>query len=329
MEAMQAFEDELEKLRDIAGVNPEKYPIRWIKWETQYKSDSGLRAPPWRESEGDIGYVIADTHDQGIVVILCKNDNTCYRIKGYVVTPTGDEELDYEQIGSVQHDLKSVLSEVSPVFSSLIDDALTESPRNGEKTERAPALDNELISLPQPILILKPNTDENEKDNEDEKEVEDDQPIVSYPRQPPNDSEYWAIYQKMKRFASNRTDPLNQDLQDVKNNPNLKETTGQRAILEANALPAMLDVLRIKQAQHATDTHQSQQAEAVVQILAQITVSPNIRRIIANDQNVETLLQILIKEERSLMDGLFTIIANCCKNTQFRELIIKDRKSVV
>ncbi|OHS93162.1 Armadillo/beta-catenin-like repeat family protein [Tritrichomonas foetus] len=325
MQWMEKFEEELEQLRDIAGVDPEKYPLRWLKWETQYRSESGVRAPPWREAEGDLGYIIADTHDNGIIVILCKNDGSCYQIKGYVVNETGAEELCYEPNGSIQTTIRGVLSDASPIFKELIDQALAEPPVNEETLTSRKALDNDLISLPQPVLILTPPQNDNDKEGEEENEVEDDQPIVPYPRAPPNDSEYWNIFQKMKRFASNLTDPLNQDLQDVKNNPNLKETTGQRAILDANALPAMLDVLRIKQAQHATDSHQSQQAEAVVQILSQITVSPNIRRIIATDQNVETLLQILIKEERSLMDGLFTIIANCCKNTQFRELVIKHK----
>ena len=326
MEMMERFEDEVEKLRELAGVDPERYPIRWIKWETQYKSESGIRAPPWRESEGDLGYVIADTHDQGIIVILCKNDGTCYQIKGYVVTQTGSEELCYDPIGSPQNDLKSVLSSVSQVFAQLIDSALTEPPVKDEKgSSRQPALDNELISLPQPILILAPQKSDQDKESEEANEVEDDQPIVPYPRAPPNDSEYWNIFQRMKRFASNPTDPLNNDLQEIKNNPNLKEIAGQRAILESNALPSMLNILRIKQSQHSTDSHLSQQAEAVVQIISQITVSPNIRRIISNDQNVETILQILIKEEAPLMDGLYTTIANCCKNTQFRELILKHK----
>lgn len=326
MEFMQRFEEELDKLREIAGVDPEKYPLRWIKWETQYKSESGIRAPPWREAEGDLGYIIADTHDNGIIVILCKNDGACYQIKGYVVNSTGAEELCYDSIGSQKEDLKSVLTEASPIFAELIETALSEPiEKRDENAPRPAALDNDLISLPQPVLILTPTQNDTDKENEEENEVEDDQPIVPYPRAPPNDAEYWNIFQRMRRFASNPTDPLNQELQDVKNNPNLKETTGQRAILDANALPAMMDILRIKQAQHTIDSHQSQQAEAVVQILAQITISPNIRRIIAVDQNVETLLQILIKEERSLMDGLFTTIANCCKNTQFRELILKHK----
>ncbi|OHT12507.1 Armadillo/beta-catenin-like repeat family protein [Tritrichomonas foetus] len=324
MEAMKRFEEELTTLRNVAGIDPEKYPLRWIKWETQYKSENGFRAPPWREAEGDIGYVIAYTHDHGILVILCKNDDTCYQIKGYVVNEKGAEELCYDAIGSPQNDLKTVISGVSEIFKEKIDEVLAEPPEPEEGITTRAVLDNELISLPQPVLILTNPTQEAEKE-EEANEVEDDDPIIPFPRAPPNDSEYWNIFQKMKRFAANPTDPLNQDLQDTKNSPQLKETTGQRAILDANALPAMLDVLRIKQAQHTVDSHQSQQAEAVIQILAQITISPNIRRLIATDQNVDTLLGILIKEERSLMDGLFTSIANCCKNTMFRELLIKHK----
>ena len=323
MDSMNKFEEELERLRDVAGIDPEKYPMRWIKWETQYKNENGIRAPPWREAEGDIGYVIAFTHDEGIIVILCKNDGTCYQIKGYVVNEKGEEELCYDPIGGIENNLKNVLVGCSQIFKNLIDDVLQEPPPVDERSlTTRKALDNELISLPQPVLILHDQTKEAESEPE-EQEVEDDEPIVPFPRVPPNDQEYWNVFQKMKRFAANPADPLNKDLQDARNSPQLKEVAGQRAILDSNALPAMLDVLRIKQAQHNVDSHLDQQAEAVIQILSQITNSPNIRRIISKDQNVETLLGILKKEEYVLMNGLYTTIANCCKNTNFRELFIK------
>ncbi|OHS94331.1 Armadillo/beta-catenin-like repeat family protein [Tritrichomonas foetus] len=322
MSAMEKFEDEVELLRDISGVDSEKYPIRWLKWETQYKSPSGTRAPTWREEEGDLGYVIASTHDKGIVVIMCKNDGTCCLIKGYYVTESGAEELCYDQIGATQPDIKSALSEASEVFANLINDSLSERPTEDERDRKI--LDNELITLPQPVLVLAPPTSENDEGNDEENEAEDDDPIVPYPRAPPNDGEYWNINKKLKNFARNPADPINSDLHDLANNPNLKEAIGQRAVLDAAALPAMFDVLKIKQAQHTVEMHQSRLAEDVVQVLSQITTSPNIRRHIATEPNVKILLGILKKEERPLMEGLFTTIANCCHNTKFRELLVKN-----
>jgi hypothetical protein len=32
--------------------------LETIDWESAYVSASGLRAPPWRQSDGDLGYVV-------------------------------------------------------------------------------------------------------------------------------------------------------------------------------------------------------------------------------------------------------------------------------
>ncbi|OHT17644.1 Armadillo/beta-catenin-like repeat family protein [Tritrichomonas foetus] len=321
-EYMIKFEEEVEKLRKVSGVNPDKYPLRWIKWETQFKQPSGSRAPPWRETEGDLGYVIASTHDQGIVVIMCKDDGQCCPIKGYVVQSDGSEELDYEPTGSMKGSLKSVLEDFSEHFKEnyeVIDP--NEIPSEAELSREI--LKNDLISLPQPVLILTPPTNDNDNDN-NENEIEDDEPIIPYPKTPPNDQEYWTIYRKMCDYVKTATDPTNTILHEIAGNPNLKETIGQRAILAAGALPSILNVLTIKQAQHSSESHQSRQAEDVIQILSMITLSPNIRRHIAKNETVKDLLEILKKEERPLMEGLFMTIANCCLNTAFRELILKN-----
>ena len=320
--AMEKFENEVEDLRKISGVNPEKYPLRWIKWETQFKQPSGSRAPPWREAKGDLGYVIASTHDKGITVIMCKQDGTCCMIKGYVVQDDGSEELDYDEVGSSQSTIKDILKGYSDHFKELYKDIEDNGIAMDSDVPRE-ILKNDLISLPQPVLILTPPTTENENDHP-ENEVEDDEPIVPYPKAPPTDSEYWTIFRKMTDYVKTATDPTNTILHEIAGNPNLKETIGQRAILAAGALPSILNVLTIKQAQHTAESHQSRQAEDVIQILSQITVSPIIRRHIAKNETVKDLLEILRKEEPALMDGLFMTIANCCQNTAFRELILKN-----
>lgn len=322
-EIMKKFEDEVEALRKVSGVNSDIFPLRWIKWETQFKQPSGSRAPPWRESKGDLGYVIASLHDEGIVVILCNKDSKCYSIKGYVVQSDGSEELDYEKIGEEQETLRDVLLNISEEFKEKIDGVLERGIEIESMVDRK-ILDNDLISLPQPVLILTPPTNENENDGKED-EIEDDEPIIPYPKTPPNDQEYWTIYRKMCDYVKTAgSDPTNTILHEIADSPNLKESIGQRAILAAGALPSILNVLTIKQAQHSIETYQTKQAEYVLQILAQITLSPNIRRQIAKPEVVKDLLEILKKEEPPLMEGLFTTMANCCQNTLFRELVLKQ-----
>ena len=324
-EVMKSFEDEVEQLRELGGVEKDRFPLKWIKWETQFKSPNGTRAPIWREAAGDIGYVIASLHDTGVVVILCRNDGKCFQIKGYTVNKaqSGAESLDYTPVGPEFTSLKGVLCDISENFKDKISAALEEHPVESDEnlTARA-ALSNDLISLPQPVIYLTPPTDGAGEDDAGEVAV-DDEPLVSFPRQLPSDNEYWNITTPMKEFVKHSTDPMNTTLQTVAKNPNLKEVVGQRAILDAGALPAILDVLRIRQAQHSVDAKQAQQAIAAVHILAQITLSPNVRVHISNDDAVKIVVDMLRKDEKPLMKDLLTTIANCCHNTKFRELIIK------
>ena len=322
MSAMDRFDAEVEKLRQISGMKPHKHPLRWIKWETPFKSKSGLRVPPWREEAGDCGYVIASTHDTGICVILCKQDGRCYRIKGYEVTKTGGEELNYEKTGHTHETIKSTLAEISKVFKEGIEKA-KESDSDSDAVVSKKALDNDLISLPQPVLVLTPPTLGTENEDGAANVAEDDEPVVQFPRTPPSDNDYWNTHEKMKNFIRHSSDPLNHDLQDVAANPNLKEITCIRAFLDTGAIPAIIDVLRIKQAQHTVEAKQNQQAEAACQILAQITVSPNIRRHMSSPDTVKVLLGMLKKEEPGNLGNLFTIIANCSHNTAFRDLVVK------
>jgi HEAT repeat protein len=323
-ETIARFEQEVEALRAVSGVDATKFPLKWIKWETQFRSPNGTRAPIWREPEGDIGYVLASTHDSGIVVILCKDDGTCYPIVGYIVDKErkGSESLDYTAKGSPSPTLQAALSALSPIFAAKIEAALSERPAPDDISSDLVILKNDLISLPQPVLLLTPPTDGEAEGGEGEVQ-EDDDKIIPYPKQLPSDVEYWNITKPMKDFARHPADPMDTTLQDIASNPNLREVIGQRAILDAGALGAIIDVLRIRQAQHAAESRQSQQAAAAVQILSQISLSPNVRRVIANDDAVKVLLDILKKEERALMSGLFTTIANCCRNHKFRELVIK------
>lgn len=324
-EEMERFERELDELRDVSGVDAEKFPLKWIKWETQFKSPSGTRAPIWRESEGDIGYVIASLHDTGVVVILCRNDGKCFPIKGYVVDKSNDgaESLDYTPTGPEFTTLKGVLCDVSRNFKAKISEALADRPVESDDgiKDRA-ALDNELISLPQPVIYLTPPTD-GAGSGDDGTVAVDDEPVVPFPRQLPTDNDYWNIMKPMKDFSRHAADPMNTTLQDIAKNPNLKEPVGQRAVLDAGSIPALFDVLRIRQASHTVDAKQAQQAAAAVHILSQVTLSPNVRVNVANDESVKTLVDMLRKEEKPLMNGLLVTLSNCCHNTAFRELLIK------
>ena len=132
------------------------------------------------------------------------------------------------------------------------------------------------------------------------------------------------ILGKMKNFTANTADPTNTDLQDICNNPALREAPGQRAVLQAGAISAMRDVLRIKQIREGGDTRRAAQVEAAIKIFAAISLSPQVRRHMANDDTVNIFIDILKRDESKVLNDLFTTIANCCHNTNFRNLLLKN-----
>ncbi|EAY06639.1 Armadillo/beta-catenin-like repeat family protein [Trichomonas vaginalis G3] len=321
---MEKFETELLQLKDISGIDKVIYPLNWIRWESEYKTSSGIRAPPWRQSEGDIGYILASTHDKGVVAILCKNDETCVQIKGYIVNADGEEELDYTPQGSPANTLTELLSGISEIFKEKAPTITKEEAENAAKF-KAQEVHNDLDTLPTPVLVLTQPEDENDEEGDEEQEQEDDEPIVPFPKQT-NSDEYSTIYPKMKNFTANTADPTNTDLQDLCNNPALKEQAGQRAVLMAGAISAMRDVLCMKQIREGNDTRRSAQIEAAIKIFAAISLSPMIRRHLANEDTVKIFMDILKRDEPRVMNDLFTTIANCCHNTKFRHIILRNKK---
>ena len=321
---MESFEQQVEQLRLVAGADPDIFPISWIRWETDYKDPStGLRAPIWNQALGHMGYILCKTFDSGVCTILCNNDETCVIIKGYQVNDEAGENLDTTPLSEPAPDLKTLLSEFSPIFKEKIDAALEEAPKV-ELRAIVSTVNNELVTLPQPVLVL--TQAENDYVTEEAGiEQEDDEPVLPFPKQATSSDDYPTILSKLKNFTANAADPANTDLQEIMNSPAFRDASGQRAVLQAGAISAMRDILRLKQMREGGDARRAAQVEAAIKIFASISVSPLIRRHLANDDTVEILMDILKRDEAKVLNDLFTVIANCCHNTNFRNILLKNQ----
>ena len=319
---MEKFDAELDELRAFCGANPEKHPLRWIKWECTYISPNGTHAPPWRELKGDLGYIIASTQDAGIVVILCHQSMVCYKIKGYSITKTAAEKLDYEQDGPEFPDLKSCLSNISQVFTDNMQKALDgEMHSDTDKFVATSLIQNELVTLPQPVLVLNQPMDATDEQNGENQE-EDDEKVVPFNKATSTETEYWALHAKLRDLSNpDITDPTKHDLKELADNPVFSESSGQRAVYQAGAIPALKDILRLKQAHGFGDARVNQQ-HAALRIFSMISANALIRRHLASEDFVKILLDMLKREEIAIMPSLLTTIANCCRNTAFREFFI-------
>ena len=316
------YENELSQLKGYAGANAKKCPLKWIKWETSYTSPTGAHTPIWRELDGDIGDIIASTHDKGIVIILVKKDGICYQIKNYKVGQKANEELTYEKEGPECKSLTEALSEFSPHFKEIMEeikeDHISESDQPVVSRE---IVQNDLVTLPQPVLVLKQPTDVTAEELQQKEEPEDDEKVVPFSKPSSTEGEYWSLHAKLKQLGNpESTDPARNDLKELSENKIFEEATGQRAIYSTGSIPKLRDMLRTKQIYQLQD-QRTQQQYYILTIFSMITNNALIRRQFANEDNIKLFLELL-KREEVLLPPLLRTIANCCHNTNFRNLFI-------
>lgn len=320
---IQKYEGELENLSKYCGINAKVFPIRSINWETNYVSVSGVRSPYWREIVGELGYIVVMTHDKGKTVISVLKDGTCNVIKGYRITEKGSEVLDYLPISQNHNTIADAISSHSEIFHKLYNPERVPSQPPTARDLKSP--NNELVSLPQPVLLLI-DQEEEKGESQGPPEPEDDENLIFFSKANTTDQEYWNLVDKLKKFVQNSADPVSTEILEIAAHQYIKETAGFRAVLSTPAITAMRDVLAMRRDQ--SDTKRAGQAEAVLSVLASISVSPNIRKHLANEEMVNPLFEMIQREEVSkplttATENLFKIIANCAHNQKFRQLVAK------
>jgi hypothetical protein len=117
--SMQAIENELRLLQSLCG-HESKYCVVSINWESDFKFSSGVRAPPWRQSHGELCYLVVGTHDVGKLVLTCSQEGVFVN-KGYYIDEAGVERLNYDKASDVSPTITACLRTQSPHFAAHID----------------------------------------------------------------------------------------------------------------------------------------------------------------------------------------------------------------
>ena len=68
-------------LKTLAGREAGR-PLHTIDWDTDYVFSNGIRSPPWRQSEGELGYLEVRPHDREKLVVTARQDGYFVN-KGY------------------------------------------------------------------------------------------------------------------------------------------------------------------------------------------------------------------------------------------------------
>lgn len=78
---VNAVEQEFFLLKTLAGREASK-PLSLIDWDTDFLFANGARSPPWRQSEGELGYLEVRLHDREKLVVTARQDGYFVN-KGY------------------------------------------------------------------------------------------------------------------------------------------------------------------------------------------------------------------------------------------------------
>jgi len=111
---IQYAEAEVRMLAAYSGIDQEQHCLESINWESSFVSNSGIRSPPWRAVNGDLGYVCAKPFDHESMTIMV-NQEGYWKIEG-----TKDGAMSYDKIGGVHRNIVTLIKGTSAHFAAAV-----------------------------------------------------------------------------------------------------------------------------------------------------------------------------------------------------------------
>lgn len=106
------FKKDIELLKRFSGKG-EQTVLESIEYTSDYEFSNGCRAPPWRQIQGEICYVLVKPHDVETLCLTCSTEGVF--LNGGKTEEEG--EINYERKGEIYKDLVTCLKDKSPIFS--------------------------------------------------------------------------------------------------------------------------------------------------------------------------------------------------------------------
>ncbi|XP_059951498.1 outer dynein arm-docking complex subunit 2 [Mesoplodon densirostris] len=104
--------NDIELLKRFSGKG-EQTVLESIEYTSDYEFSNGCRAPPWRQIQGEICYVLVKPHDAETLCVTCSKEGVF--LNGGKTD--NEEEINYERKGEIYKDLVTLLREKSAIFS--------------------------------------------------------------------------------------------------------------------------------------------------------------------------------------------------------------------
>ena len=139
---------ELAILREGCGISDTDWLFS-IEWENEFIDGQGRRAPPWRRSAGDLGYIRACTVEGSTITVLIHPDGV-QAIKGMTTDDKGASYMNYDSAGDKYSGLHELLSHASDGYTQrlVVADYKAKVPAATSAGEEATAGANDELSKP-------------------------------------------------------------------------------------------------------------------------------------------------------------------------------------
>jgi len=353
-------EAEVRLLKDFSGIDKDINCLETIDWESAYVSHTGVRAPPWRQSEGDLGYIVVKPFDGDSATVVIHADG-CWQIKGNT-----EEGMNYDKVGSTHVNVVTFLQAHSEHFKSTFpskapyaydikrvegfhkkdsnddgDDAALNASLRATKTSRKATM--RLTTNPTWTVTLdgldttggdgkngkrgrknqtlgdmaamygadeEGDEDMYDDDDDDEDEEVDERRPIANAELP---AEYWQIHKLVKFLNSGNQTATIIALCSLRDFDLTKEMS-QFAMQDVKGIDTLVNLL---------DAADSRCKVGALQILCDLSLSPQIKQTIADLDGIQAMVKILDDDDDKLRALAAATMANCAQLSRNRKLIRK------
>lgn len=350
---------EVTMLKDFSGIDQETCCLESIDWESSYISNSGIRAPPWRSSNGDLGYVVLKPFGGETQTLMVAGEGV-WRIKGHT-----EGTMNYEKVGgATQSCIIKYLKESDSHFAAFMakhavwyeqpdvaDDSDSASGGDGagsttkvdaetklaattarQRTQRgmdrlmatSSHFGNSVLGGNMTMTQYSGkkggaadmgaslgNTQAEMEESDDDDEDIEERRAINHAELP---SEYWQIQKLVKYLNSgNQTATIIAlcSLRDL----DLTKDACQFAIQDLKGLDVLVNLL---------DAEDHRCKIGALQILRDVSLSPQIIQAIADLDGMRAMVAILDDEDDELKALAAATIANCAKLSRNRRKILQE-----